>query len=77
MATVGLVVGGVVLAATPGDPAPPPTVERSVSTAVPLLDDDVLRAVYDDSMRQLRECIDDHRSDPEAWSESAGASFPC
>ena len=36
-----------------------------------------LDAIYADSMRQLRGCIDDRRSTPDVWSETAGQSFPC
>lgn len=48
-----------------------PNVDRSVQT--PLLDPTELREIYDDSMAQLRDCIDDRRSDPASDVER----FPC
>ncbi len=70
----GLIATGVALAVVPAPSEPPsPVVDRSDATPAPLVKPGELFEIYDDSMRQLRECIDDRRRDP---STSTGA-FAC
>ena len=70
----GLIVAGVALAVVPSpSERPSPVVDRSDATPTPLIDPSVLAEIYDDSMRQLRDCIDDRRRDP----STATGVFAC
>ena len=69
----GLIAAGVTLAVLPSSSGPPPVVGRSDATPTPLIEPTALFELYDDSMRQLRECIDERRRDP----STATGVFAC
>lgn len=72
---LGLAAVAVGVQAVAESPGPAVTVDESVRS--PMVDEATLLEIYDDSMDQLRECIDDTRADTDVWAEIGDDRFPC